>query len=195
MSEATPDLYECMIAPLEEANLQYMITGSVASMAYGEPRLTNDIDLVLALSESQLPRFIQAFPLESFYCAPLEVLKIECARAQRGHTNIVHHDSGFRADVYFFGEDALHQWAWPRRHRLLVTETLTVSLAPPEYVIVRKLQFHQEGHSPKHLSDIASMLNQLQSEDGAKALDMKELDGHIQSLGLTEIWNLAQEQR
>ena len=116
MSKGTEDLYESLIAPLEEPGLQYMITGSVASMAYGEPRLTNDIDLVLALSESQLPQFIQAFPPERFYCAPLEVLKIECARSQRGHTNVVHHDSGFRADVYFFGNDDLHQWAWPRRH-------------------------------------------------------------------------------
>ncbi len=164
-------------------------------MAYGEPRLTNDIDLIVALSESQLPRFIQAFPLESFYCAPLEDLKIECARAQRGHTNVVHHDSGFRADVYFFGEDDLHQWAWPRRRRLMVNEKLAVSLAPPEYVMIRKLQFHQEGRSPKHLSDIASMLNQLQSDGGEKALDMEALNEHIQRLGLTDLWNLAQEYR
>jgi hypothetical protein len=31
-------------------------------------------------------------------------------------------------------------------------------LAPPEYVIIRKLEFFREGGSEKHLRDIRSML-------------------------------------
>ena len=46
------DLLSLFIEPLERLNLDYMITGSVASMLYGEPRLTNDVDLVLDLLSS-----------------------------------------------------------------------------------------------------------------------------------------------
>ena len=34
----------------------------------------------------------------------------------------------------------------------------TRSFAPPEYVIIRKLQFYREGGSPKYLRDISRML-------------------------------------
>ncbi len=39
-------------------------------------------------------------------------------------------------------------------------------LAPPEYVIVRKLQFFREGGSQKHLRDISRMLTALGEEWG-----------------------------
>ena len=37
-------------------------------------------------------------------------------------------------------------------------ESTQVWIAPPEYVIIRKLQYHREGGSEKHLKDIAGML-------------------------------------
>jgi hypothetical protein len=34
---------------LEAQGLRYMVTGSVAAMSYGEPRFTNDVDIVIVL--------------------------------------------------------------------------------------------------------------------------------------------------
>ena len=36
--------------------------------------------------------------------------------------------------------------------------TLTVSVAPPEYVILRKLEYYREGGSEKHVRDFRAML-------------------------------------
>lgn len=41
------DLYYAFIRILHEAGVSYMVTGSVASIAYGEPRMTLDVDLDL----------------------------------------------------------------------------------------------------------------------------------------------------
>ncbi len=38
-------LFHIFISRLNALGIHYMITGSVASMIYGEPRLTHDIDL------------------------------------------------------------------------------------------------------------------------------------------------------
>lgn len=154
------NLFRVIIAPLESAKLDYMITGSVAAMTYGEPRLTNDIDLVIELEPGELPSFESAFPEEKFYRAPTEMLLIELSRGLRGHTNIIHHDSGFRADIYFHGGDPLHAWAWPLRTRLEIEPGLEASFAPPQYVILRKLEYYREGGSQKHLTDIQSILAQ-----------------------------------
>ena len=49
-----PDLIELFVAPLEAAGItDYMISGSVASIEYGEPRATLDIDLVLLIDAAR----------------------------------------------------------------------------------------------------------------------------------------------
>jgi hypothetical protein len=38
--------FEFTIAQLEAVGIAYMVTGSVAAMLYGVPRMTNDMDIV-----------------------------------------------------------------------------------------------------------------------------------------------------
>lgn len=179
------NLFSLFLRPLESAGLDYMVSGSVAAMNYGEPRLTNDIDLILALTPSSLKRLESAFPEADFYRAPTEVLLTELARAQRGHSNIIHHASGFRADLYFRANDPLHAWAWPRRRRFEVDDGLEAWFAPPEYVILRKLEFYQEGQSEKHLNDIRAMLDQPAIEH---LRDSSDIADWTMRLGLNETW-------
>ena len=134
-----------------------MITGSVAGVFYGEPRVTHDVDLVLALGPSDAARIAELFPLEEFYCPPEEIIVREVLRAQRGHFNLIHHQSGFKADVYLANRDPFHRWALSER-RMVEVEAEPVHLAPLEYVMVRKLEFYREGGSEKHLRDIEAML-------------------------------------
>ena len=53
------EFFSFVIDVLEELDIPYMITGSVASMAYGEPRLTLDMDIVIDLPERQAEEFCQ----------------------------------------------------------------------------------------------------------------------------------------
>jgi hypothetical protein len=80
---------------LNHNNFKYFITGSVASIVYGDPRLTNDIDLVIFLVKNDIDKFILAFPSENFYCPPFEVIKSELEQKTGGHFNLIHHESGF----------------------------------------------------------------------------------------------------
>ena len=172
---------------LNQAGVPYVITGAVASIIYGEPRLTNDVDLVVLMRTGDVGNFVQAFPSEEFYCPPPEVLRIEVKRSHRGHFNLIHHESGMKADIYLAGEDELHRWALAHKRGILL-EGDQVWVAPPEYVIVRKLEYYREGGSEKHLRDIAGMLA-LSSEE----IDFKQLDGFVQRYGLEKEWVKARE--
>jgi hypothetical protein len=152
------DLFSLFTEPLAKAELCYMVSGSVASMVYGEPRLTNDIDLVLHMSRRDAPRLAAVFPLTEFYCPPEEVLAVEAARPQRGHFNLIHHATGHKADVYVSGADEFHAWALDRRRRIDMGDGRSLWVAPPEYVIVRKLEYFKEGGADKHRLDILGML-------------------------------------
>ena len=45
---------------LNKLNIRYMITGSVAGIVYGEPRMTHDIDLVLEMAYADAEGFTEA---------------------------------------------------------------------------------------------------------------------------------------
>ena len=148
---------------LNELGVRYMVSGSVAAIYYGEPRMTNDVDIIVFLRREDARRLLEAFPATDFYCPPLEVIESERSRDQRGHFNLIHHETGFKADIYMTGKDELH--AWGIGHAIVGDiDGDKVCFAPPEYVIVRKLQFFREGGSTKHLRDISRMLIGLSDE-------------------------------
>lgn len=177
------ELLTAFIDPLEKSKIPYFVTGSVASIFYGEPRLTHDIDIVIHLSRADLRRFSSFFPLEQYYCPPDEVIQIETNRRPFGHFNLIHHESGLKADIYPDAEDKLHQWAFGKRKRVELSESLALWLAPPEYVIIRKLEFFREGGSEKHLEDIKKMLPQIETD-----LNIEYLEAQITERGLGQYW-------
>jgi hypothetical protein len=150
------DLIQCFIRPLETAGVEYMVSGSVATSLLGEPRFTADIDIALFLNHSQRDELPAIFPEENFYLPPREVIEIECARQVRGHFNIIHHASGMKADVYPSKNHAYLPWALKNKVRYPYGD-FSITLAPPEYVILHKLAFYQEGQHSKHIRDIAAL--------------------------------------
>lgn len=175
-----PDLIGLFVEPLERLSIPYMITGGVASVVYGDPRFTRDIDLVVELEHSGVTDFVGAFPSDEFYVPPEKVVHEEISRLRGGHFNVIHQETALRADIYLVGTDALHAWAFDRRRRLSV-EDLPMWLAPMEYVVLRKLQYYRDSGSDRHLRDIAAMvrisghrMDRAEVERRADALDLRE---------------------
>src|SRR5262245_10895257 len=90
-----------------DLEIPYMVSGSLAAIFYGEPRLTNGVDIIVFLKRENLAAIEEAFPIEEFHCPPLRVIQMEVAREQRGHFNLIHHETGFKADIYTCGRDPL----------------------------------------------------------------------------------------
>ena len=180
-----PELFLLFVRPLNRAGIRYIVSGSVAAIIYGEPRLTHDVDFVVFLSDADIQRLVEVFPAADFYLPPVETIAAEVRREQRGHFNIIHLGTGFKADCYTTGREELHAWAFQLR-RPVQFEGETVMLAPPEYVIVRKLEYYREGGSEKHLRDIRSML----AVSGGQ-MDRASLDEWIERRGLQNEWRLV----
>jgi len=163
-----------------------MVSGSTAAIVYGEPRLTNDVDIIVVLDRGHIANLPKAFPADEFYCPPEEEITLEAAREQRGHFNIIHLATGFKADVYLAGRDPLHVWGFART-RNVDLDGGTIVVAPPEYVIIRKLEYFREGGSEKHLRDIHSILS-----NSPELIRRDELERQIAALGLQEAWKRAE---
>lgn len=179
-----PDLVSLFVQPLNLLRIPYLVTGDVAAVIYGEPRLTRDIDMVLDLRAGDVPRLAGAWPTADFYVPPVEVIAGEAARPAHGHFNIMHHDTAFRADVYCLGsEDELGDWALGHARQMQIGNH-EVAVAPVEYVIVKKLQYFVMGGSDRHLRDIRVMLR-LSSDQ----MDQAELERWLDQLKLRRVWN------
>ncbi len=61
-----PDLLRYLADAFDRLQLRYSVTGSTATIAYGEPRFTNDIDVVVELPIARVDDFIAAFPAPDF---------------------------------------------------------------------------------------------------------------------------------
>jgi len=182
-----PDLFLYFLKPLSDGNFVYMVTGAVASIIYGQPRMTHDIDLVLELQADQVSEFISLFSEDEFCCPPKDVILTEIARQTRGHFNIIHQATGFKADIYPKGKDKLHLWAFSRRQKIDLSG-VNVWIAPPEYVILRKLEYFREGGSSKHLNDIKQMLT-----ISPDIIDRKLLQEQIEENELKKQWQQLSE--
>jgi len=187
MSE--PDLFLLFVRPLNRADIRYVIGGSVAAIFYGEPRFTRDVDMIVFLNESAIRQLLEIFPAGEFYLPPPEVIAAEAAREQRGQFNIIHLDSTFKADIYPTGRDAFNAWAF-RNKRSAVFAGETLVLAPPEYVIVRKLEYFREGGSDKHLRDIRSILNV-----SGPQINQVDLNEWVQRQGVEAEWKRVLENK
>src|SRR5262245_6752207 len=106
-----PDLIEIFVRPLNDLEIRYLVSGSVAAMLYGEPRVTHDIDLVVFLRLNDIGSLPTAFPPPEFYVPPPEVIGAELSR-ERGSFNIIHADSGLKADLYGVSRDEIDAWAF-----------------------------------------------------------------------------------
>lgn len=176
------ELLLLFVRPLNRSGLRYVIGGSVAAIFYGEPRLTNDLDVMVFLRDSDLERLPGLFPPPDFYLPPLEVMRAEVHRPAQGQFNIIHVRTSFKADVFPTGRDDFNAWAF-RHKRVVQFEGEDFVLAPPEYVIVRKLEYFREGGSDKHLRDIRGML-----AVSGELLDEAALNEWIERQGVARQW-------
>ena len=174
------DLLRMVISTLERLDVPYMVVGSMASSSYGEPRFTQDVDVVIDPTESQAVALCRAFPSDEFYVSE------EAARAAvqcRGQFNIIHSSTSNKVDLMIARAEPWGRTEMSRRQRAQILPGLEGYRARPEDVIIGKMLYYQEGGSEKHLRDITGIL-----KVSGDAVDRQYIERWAAQLGLEEIW-------
>lgn len=165
---------------LEQLGLRYFVTGSVATIFFGEPRFTNDIDIVVDFHASRISAFCEAFPSADFYVSEEAVRR---AVSGKGQFNVIHPASGLKVDVMVPSPSAFNQSRFARARRLRPAPDFEAVFATPEDVILKKLEYFREGGSEKHLRDIAGVLR-----ISGPQVDLTYIDEWSLRLGLSDTW-------
>ena len=158
------DLLALVGAQLDRIGCARFTTGSVASMVYGEPRFTNDIDIVVRLDERKAREVAAAFVGDDWYVSAEAAVD---AVRRRGMFNIIHVPSGLKVDLIVAPNDPYDAARFARVRSIRMPDGRLEPFSSPEDVILKKLAFFREGGSGKHLRDIATIV----AVQGAESLD------------------------
>lgn len=174
-----------VVAILDETGVPYMLTGSLASAYYGEPRATRDIDVVIAVSEEEIDALVRRLDAEGFYVSP------EAAREalrRRSQFNAIDPESGWKVDWIVRRDRPFSRREFERRRKVEALG-LELPMVTPEDLIVAKLEWAGMGGSEIHLRDALAILVQRGEE-----LDRGHIERWVRDLELGERWNALLEE-
>jgi hypothetical protein len=144
------ELLKRVVAVLDGAGIDYMVTGSYVSSMQGDPRSTHDIDIVVAMDARHVPALLAAFPAPEFY---LDEHSVKEAVARRDMVNLLHAGSGDKVDLWLLTDEEFDQSRFARRIRETFDGT-PIHVSSPEDTIVMKLRWADlSGGSQKQFID------------------------------------------
>lgn len=161
----------------EAAQTRYFVTGSIASMAYGEVRPTLDVDVVVDL------RYGDAEAIAAHFCEPdwyLSRAAMLDAMQVAGQFNAISNTSAYKIDFMVVEPHGYNKVRFSRARTVLIGGT-QVKFAAPEDVILMKLRYFKESKHERHLRDITSMLR-----ISGQSIDPAYLQLWAEQLGVSE---------
>lgn len=141
-----------VLARLNEAAIDYLLTGSMASNYWGIPRTTHDLDFVLLLQPEQINHFIDAFDA-SFFIQPESV---RSAFQPPFQFNVLDGQSALKADFWLLRDDAFEQSLFRRRMKVELFG-VPAWIATAEDIILHKLYWNRITPSDRQLHDVAGV--------------------------------------
>lgn len=169
-----------IVAALDAAGVPHMVVGSFASAFHGEPRTTQDIDVVVRIGPAELERLLAALP-ESEWYADAETARDAQRRGEM--FNVIDLTTGWKSDVIPLKAGAFARSEFQRRVEADVLGT-RVFLATAEDTLLAKLSWAQAaGGSERQLRDVAGIVAAT-----GDALDRVYVERWAAELGVLDLW-------
>ena len=167
---------------LEALDVQWAVGGSFASSVHGEPRSTNDIDVIAALRLPHVPALASGLG-DGFY---LDTASIERAIADRGSFNVIDQSSIVKVDVFVPPPGALGEGQLLRRRRQELPGGGSTFVLSAEDIVLQKLRWYELGGrvSERQWRDLVAVLR-------SGGLDSEYLSRSAASAGLGDLLSEA----
>jgi hypothetical protein len=175
-------------AAIERAGGTYFVGGSLASSLQGEPRATNDIDVVVDLPVGAVAALVRELGDEFEIDADM----LRDALLRGGTCNIFHLPTVTKVDLFAVGSTPFDEMEFSRRRPVRVRENAeTLVLKSPEDTVLRKLRWYEDGGrvSERQWRDVVQVLR-----ISAAEMDLQYLERWARVIDVAELLRLAREE-
>src|SRR5208282_1606210 len=172
---SVPDVFRRITTALDQAGIDYMLSGSFASAHYGAPRSTQDIDFVVEATPAQLRALVEALPSNEYYAELNAALE---AHQRQSMFNVIDLATGWKIDLIIRKSRAFSLEEFHRRQRVNLHD-VALFVASAEDVVISKLEWAKRAQSRRQIEDAAAILRMRR-----EALDHSYLAKWIDELGL-----------
>jgi hypothetical protein len=138
---------------LSAANMPFMLTGSFALAYYATPRMTRDLDIVVALDERDVEPLVTAFASDFYIDADAARAAVLTERM----FNLMHLESGVKVDFIVRKSDEFRQVEFARRKPVAIANVQTW-IVSHEDLILSKLVWALQSNSELQRRDIRQLL-------------------------------------
>lgn len=174
-----------VIDALEASEITYLIAGAVAAWAWGEPRATQDFDLVIHLPGTRVRQLSQELARRRMLVPPDILVELLIQPEGDLPVNAIHLDSGYKAELFLLRPgDEFRLSALERRRLVNLGSPLDeVYVHAPDDLILNKVHYYALSQQSKHVRDIAGIL-----VSSSERVDWDYFDHWLQRLGLRAAW-------
>jgi hypothetical protein len=173
------EFLDTVVQVLNQLNILYMLTGSVASSFYGEPRSTHDIDFVVIVVPADAKKLAKTFDRTRYY---LSEESIGEAIAHGNPFNLIDSYTGLKADFWPLKPDSFHRTCFERRKKCRIFG-IDAYIATPEDLILTKLEWCKlSGGSEMQFKDALGIY-----EVQRKNLDLEYIYKWSEYLGVKDL--------
>lgn len=129
---------------LEACRVRYLVGGSLASAVSGEPRSTLDVDLVVELTDKDVEPFAATLG-DRFH---VDADSLRRAVRERSSTNVIHHATSTKVDLFMLGVSAFDREQMDRRQRVQLSHDpdAWLYIYTPEDILLQKLAWYRMGN-------------------------------------------------
>lgn len=169
----------------EKLRVPYLVGGSIASSLHGDPRSTQDADLVADLREKHVGPFVAALA-DRYY---VDEERVSHAVRRKSSFNVIQLAHMFKVDVFVLGDDPMAREEMARRERVeLAGGAGAIEVASPEDTILQKLHWYRLGRgvSDRQWRDVLSVL-----EVQGNRLDRAYLARGAEEMGVADLLERA----
>ena len=147
-------LLKIVIERLTRCNIPYMVAGSVAANSYMTPRATNDVDIVIKITEGDIDKLIAAFE-EDFYINSREAIQDSLKRHYP--FNVIYLATAAKVDLVPLKPEPFAQTEFNRRHLIMIRDENAWFVTPEDYII-SKLRTYIATKSDFQLADLQNVV-------------------------------------
>ena len=137
----------------EQVGIPYMLTGSLAMNYYAQPRMTRDIDVVIAISPGDVDRVASLFRPE-YYVSEENIRE---SLAHESIFNLIHQESVIKVDCIIRKSSEYRKTEFERRQKISILD-FTTFIVSKEDLIISKLSWSKDSHSEIQLGDVRNLL-------------------------------------